>query len=67
MIPTPLKGLYGHVETLQAEPDPAERLRGLNALESGLRDLLGRVSTYANDARLQIEGEQAEPGDTESA
>jgi hypothetical protein len=56
MIPEPLRGVYDHVERVQADMDPDERVRALSAMDEGLRDLTGRVAVYLHDARLQIEG-----------
>lgn len=62
MIPKPLKGVYDHVEQVQADMDPEERVRALSALDEGLRDLTGRVAVYLHDARLQIEGAETGRG-----
>ena len=56
MIPEVLRGVYDHVESVQADAEPDERVRALGALEEGLRDLSGRVAVYLHDARLEIEG-----------
>lgn len=54
MIAGPLKPIYQHLEQVQADMDPEERLRALGAMESGLKDLLGRTRTYMNDTHLEL-------------
>ena len=61
MTPRPLEDLRRHVERTQAGiEDPAERDRALAVVERDMRDLLGLVTTYRNDARLQTEGAEPE-------
>lgn len=66
MIPGPIKAVEEHLESAQADMDVDERIRALTALETGLRELLGRTRTYLNDSQLEKQGADPEqPGATE--
>lgn len=57
MTPEPVKDLRKHVERVQASlTDPAERLRALEVVHRDVQDILGVVTTYMGDARLQAGG-----------